>query len=191
MSKEFYFETLKEKYGDFPTDATNKDDLFDFETLKKQYGDFQTTDATNKKVIEQIASQLLIDARYYGTDLQLREKEDIINFLNKVFKTYDDDNIFMVLENFKNDFSNALESKDIREEYFGSQDGRCFLWGMATIDYQTTMDNITEALAEGYSADEELFYQALNSLSGSIENMKFDLNEKDLMGEKISKRKSY
>lgn len=191
MSKEFDFETLKEKYVDFPTDATNKDDLFDFETLKKQYGDFQTTDATNKKVIEQIASQLLIEARYYGSDLQLREKEDIINFLNKVFKTYDDDNIFMMLENFKNDFSNALESKDIREEYFGSQDGRCFLWGMATIDYQTTIDNITEALAEGYSADEELFYQALNSMSGTIENMKFDLNEKDLMGEKISKRKSY
>ena len=171
MSKEFYFETLKEKYGDFPT-----------------------TDATNKKVIEQIASQLLIDARYYGSDLQLREKEDIINFLNKVFKTYtdiDDDNIFMVLENFKNDFSNALESKDIREEYFGSQDGRRFLWGMATIDYLTTVDDITEALAEGYSADEELFYQALNSMSGVIENMKFDLNEKDLIGEKISKRKSY
>ena len=59
MSKEFYFETLKEKYGDFPTDATNK------------------------KVIEQIASQLLIDARYYGSDLQLREKEDIINDLVK------------------------------------------------------------------------------------------------------------
>ena len=168
MSKEFYFETLKEKYGDFPT-----------------------TDATNKKVIEQIAFQLHLDSIDYGSDLRFREKKDIIDFLNKVFKTYDDDNIFMLLENFKNDFSNALESKDIREEYFDSRDGKRLLWEMATIDYQTTVDNITEALYEGYSADEELFYQALNSLSGTIGNMKFDLNEKDLMGEKISKRKSY
>lgn len=164
---------------------------FDFETLTKQYYDFKTTDVTNKKVIEQIASQLLIDSKVYGGDLRFREKEDIINFLNKVLKTYDDDNIFMVLENFKNDFSNALESKDIREEYFNSKDGRCFLWEIASIDYQTTTDNIIEALAQGYSADEELFYQALNSMSGVIENMKFDLNEKDLIGEKISKRKSY
>ena len=82
---------------------------FDFETLTKQYYDFKTTDVTNKKVIEQIASQLLIDSRVYGGDLRFREKEDIINFLNKVFKTYDDDNIFMVLENFKNDFNQLIK----------------------------------------------------------------------------------
>lgn len=145
--------------------------------------DFETSYEINSKIIGKIADNIILSS----DNLKDTDKRKVVDFIYTALKDYDDKNIFGQLILLLDDYSEAL--KNI-EKKCSSQEYRKLLWDIACRDYETTKDQILEAMSGGYDPINELAYQAVYNMCGTFENMQIDLkdvtNDKQEQGSKKS-----